>query len=304
MTPMRYSFISLFSLCLFLLSCNDGDIITVKLDFDKVLQLCGDVNSANYVIYDVKTNPDETLTLLFPGNSTNDLIFNPPSSPHSGSFSINGNSVKFNFRTYDGNPTELICAEIPSSTVNIIEDNEAQSGTVTYTSTFVDDDNDDVPTANENPDPNGDGNFDDAQDTDGDLIPDYLDEDDDGDNVLTKSENPDPNDDNDIADAQDTDGDLIPDYLDDDDDGDGVITRYEDENLDENPLNDLALDAIVARFLDNTATDIFVNDVFISNTFTRTITTLFTITNTDLGVLNTDEIVLGTYTGTTPFKTN
>lgn len=41
----------------------------------------------------------------------------------------------------------------------------------------ADDDNDGIPTADENPDPNGDGNPDDALDSDGDGIPDYLDTD-------------------------------------------------------------------------------------------------------------------------------
>ena len=298
---MRQSIFILLSLCFLLHSCNDGDIITVELDFDQILERCGDVNSENYVIYDTKDDPYESLTLLFSGSSTNDLIFNPQTSPHEGSFTINGSSTLFNYRTYDGDPSELICAEIPSSTVNIIEDYKATSGTVNYTSKFIDDDNDGVPTAYENQDPNGDGNFDDAQDTDGDSIPDYIDEDDDGDNVPTKSENPDLNADGNINDAQDTDGDTIPDYLDDDDDDDGVITRYEDENLDENPLNDFAPAATVARYLDTTATDVFVNDAFISNTFIRTVTVEFTITNTDLGILNTDEIILGTYTGTIDF---
>jgi len=298
---MRQSILTLLSICLLLHSCNDGDIITVELDFDQILERCGDENSENYVIYDTKDDPYESLTLLFSGSSTNDLIFNPTTSPHEGSFTINGSTTLFNYRTYDGDPSELICAEIPSSTVNIIEDFKATSGAVNYTSTFIDDDNDGVPTANENPDPNGDGSFDDAQDTDGDSIPDYIDEDDDGDNVPTKSENPDVNDDGNIDDAQDTDGDTIPDYLDDDDDDDGVITRYEDENLDENPLNDLAPGATEARYLDATATDVFVNDEFITNTFTRTVTIEFIITNTDLGILNTDEIILGTYTGTIDF---
>ena len=299
---MRQSIFTLLSLCFLLHSCNDGDIITVELEFDQILERCGDENSENYVIYNTKDDPYESLTLLFSGSSNNDLIFNPQTSPHEGSFTIKGSSTLFNYRTYDGDPSELICAEIPSSTVNIIEDYKATSGTVNYTSTFVDDDNDGIPTANENQDPNGDGNFDDAQDTDGDSIPDYIDEDDDGDNVPTKSENPDVNDDGNIGDAQDTDGDLIPDYLDDDDDGDGVITLYEDENLDENPLNDFALGATEARFLDATAADVFVNDEFITHTFTRTVTVEFIITNTDLGILNTDEIILGTYVGTINFE--
>ncbi len=64
------------------------------------------------------------------------------------------------------------------------------------------------------------------RDTDGDRVPDVLDDDDDGDGILTKDENYNagtPADD-------DTDGDAVPDYRDVDDDGDGVLTRYENYN--------------------------------------------------------------------------
>ena len=83
---------------------------------------------------------------------------------------------------------------------------------VIFTSTFEDDDKDGVPNALE---------FD--GDTDGDGIEDYKDNDDDGDNVPTLNERPDPNNDGDLSDAQDTDGDGTPDYLDMDDDGDGTL---------------------------------------------------------------------------------
>ena len=59
-------------------------------------------------------------------------------------------------------------------------------------------------------------------DSDNDGIENYKDSDDDGDNVPTINEKPDPNGDGDLDDMQDTDGDLIPDYLDNDDDGDGI----------------------------------------------------------------------------------
>ncbi len=294
---MRNSFFALLSLCLLLHSCNDGDIITVELEFDEILELCGDENSDNYVIYDTKADPYESLTLLFPTGTTNDLIFNPIVTPHEGSFSI-GSSVQFNYRTYDGDPSGLICEDIPDSNVNITEDYEATSGTVNYTSLFIDDDNDGVPTELE--DLNGNLNLED-DDTDNDGIPNYKDEDDDGDNVPTASENPDPNGDELLDDAQDTDADGTPDYLDTDDDGDGVITRYEDENLNGNLFDDLAPSAIVARFLDNTATDTYINDTLNTNTFTRTVLTLFSITDTDLGILNTDLIILGSYIGTIDF---
>jgi len=296
---MRKFFCVLLSVGLSLLSCNDGDIINIDLDFDKILSLCGDENSTNYVIYDINTDPNESLILLFPTSSSNDLIFNPPNTPHVGSFNINGTSIRFNYRTYTGDPSGLICEDIPDATVNIIEDYEALSGTVNYTTTFVDDDNDKIPSELE--DINANGNLED-DDTDGDGIPNYKDEDDDGDNVDTKNENPDPNGDNILDDAQDTDGDSIPDYLDDDDDGDGVITRYEDANLNGNLFDDLLPGATIARFLDITATDTFVNDTFNHNAFTRTVIVEFIIENVDLEILNTDLIELGTYTRTIIFQ--
>ena len=72
-------------------------------------------------------------------------------------------------------------------------------------------------------------------DTDGDGIPNYLDNDDDGDLVLTNleyvfSRN--------VSSLLDTDNDGIPNYLDNDDDGDGVLTWREDYDGDGNPTND------------------------------------------------------------------
>ena len=279
--------------CVFLItSCDDGDVITFELDFDQVLALCGDTESDNYVVYDIKTDPNESLTLLFPSNATTDLIFNPSTAPYSSSLTINNTSVRFNYRTYNGDPSGLICQEIPDSDVSIIVDYPAEGGTVMTETTFIDDDNDGIPSELEDINNNGDLEDD---DTDGDSIPNYKDSDDDGDNVKTSLENPDPNNDDLIDDAQDTDGDTIPDYLDTDDDNDGIITRYEDENLNGNLQDDFADGSIIRRYLDADATDVFVNDNLNSNTFIRTIIAIFTITNTDLGILNTDLIELGTY---------
>jgi len=135
---MRRLFLVLFPLSFMLNSCSDGEVITIDLEFSKVLSLCGDENSTNYVVYDVKDDsPYESLTLLFSGSDSNDLIFKPEVTPYEGSFSINS-STKFNYRTYDGDPLELICQEIPSSIVNIIKDYSATSGTVVFSSTFED----------------------------------------------------------------------------------------------------------------------------------------------------------------------
>ncbi len=113
-----------------------------------------------------------------------------------------------------------------------------------------DDDNDNVLTADEAPDTNGNKTPEDALDTDGDGIPNYLDADDDGDGILTINEGPlilqdsdedgtldylDDDDDEDGvptldengAEAQNSDNDGTPDYLDTDDDNDGILTKYE-----------------------------------------------------------------------------
>lgn len=67
-----------------------------------------------------------------------------------------------------------------------------------------------------------------AINTDGDEVIDVLDNDDDGDSMPTADEHPDDNGDGNPAGALDTDGDGIPDYLDDDDDDDGILTMVEE----------------------------------------------------------------------------
>ncbi len=79
----------------------------------------------------------------------------------------------------------------------------------------------------ESPDPNGDKVPADAQDSNADGTPDYLDPDDDGDGVLTRRELPDRDGDGNPSDARDTDKNGTPDYLDRDDDGDGKLTESE-----------------------------------------------------------------------------
>ncbi|MBT8252582.1 MAG: hypothetical protein HKN00_05540 [Flavobacteriaceae bacterium] len=279
-------------LFLTVIGCSDGDIIDINLDFDKVLERCGDENGDSYVIFDTRSDPDESLTLLFPVNATTNAIFNPTTTPLEGTLTINGTSTRFNYRTYDGDPSGLICEDIPDSGVNIIEDYEASNGTAAYTSVFVDDDNDNIPSVLEDLNNNGDLEDDDS---DGDGIPNYKDADDDNDNVPTKDENPDPDMNGDISDAQNTDGVDEPDYLDTDDDNDGVITRYEDENLNENLFDDFVVGSTSPRFLDPALSDTFVNDDFNPNSFTRTVTVTFIIQDVDIEILSADALEMGTY---------
>lgn len=88
----------------------------------------------------------------------------------------------------------------------------------------ADDDGDGLPSKDEDPDPNHDGNPDDARDTSGNGA-DYLNPDDDDDHVPTADERPGNKD-------RDTDLDGRPNHIDDDDDGDGIGTRTENAGPD------------------------------------------------------------------------
>ena len=280
---MRIFLVLIFS-CFVLFSCNDGDVISVELDFDKSLTLCGDETTSNYILYDTKTTPFESLMLLYPNNSQAEAIFNTENSGTIQTLTINGNSVKFNYRTYTADPNTYICQDIPDANVSVTDNYEASSGNAVFTTTFEDDDNDGVPNTLEF---NGD--------SDNDGIENYKDSDDDGDNVPTINEKPDPNGDGDLADMQDTDGDLIPDYLDNDDDGDGTLTIFEDENNNGNLFDDLATGAAIARFLDDTVMTSFESTFVRTNEFSRKFTVNVTLENIDISILSTDSFYLGFY---------
>ena len=280
---MRSLLILLFC-CNLLLSCDDGDVLNVQLDFDKNLTLCGSPASTNYILYDTKIDPSESLELLFPDNAQAQSILYPTVSGSMETMTINNSTVKFIYRTYTGDPTLYICQDIPDENVSVNNNYEANSGTAIFLSTFVDDDNDGVPNALE-----FDGDF------DGDGIPDYKDSDDDGDNVPTLNENPDPNGDGDLSDAQDTDGDGTPDYLDTDDDNDDTPTRLEDENNNGNLFDDIATGAAIARFLDDTVSEVYAVTFVRPNVFRRTFRINVTLEDIDLTILATDRFELGTY---------
>ncbi|WP_133758283.1 hypothetical protein [Gelidibacter sediminis] len=289
----------LLGLCLVLSACDDGDIIEVELDFDKQLSIC-ELNPEVFFLYDTKTDPSESLSLIFPNNSTTRQIFNPETNNYTSTFEINGTSTKFNYRTYDGKPENLICNLLPDASTNILKDYAASSGTVTTLTTFVDDDGDGIPSAFEDKNSDGDNNpATNPTDSDGDGIPDYLDADDDNDNVLTKNEGHQYTTTDALRNAQDTDGDGTPDYLDDDDDGDNVLTRLEDENGNGNPRDDFDESTAtpgVPRYLNKVATDDYNYQQFNKNTYQRIITVKFQIKNVNLDIISLTDIDFGTYT--------
>ena len=129
-------------------SCSDGDVIEVGLEFDQTLALCN-LFSDDYVLYDIKEDPFESLTLSFPENPANDLIFAPlfenGAIDYRDTLEINGSDVRFIYRTYNGDPENLLCALIPDPTTTITNSYEASSGTVITLTTFIDDDMDGIP---------------------------------------------------------------------------------------------------------------------------------------------------------------
>lgn len=241
---------------LVLTSCNDGDIITTELDFDDTFEACGDL-----VLFKTKTSPNESLSLQLTGVDLETFFETQPIEPGSllvelvliqqPAITINGTTNRFNYRTYNKEPVNLFCNDIPPANPGVTNDYSSNVGTVLFTTNLVEDDNDGIPAALE--DENLDGDNDPSTmptDTDGDGLPNYIDPDDDGDNVNTAAENPNYSVELGLTDAQDTDGDGIPDYLDSDDDGDGVLTRNEESiSQNNNPTDDITNSAVGPDYL-------------------------------------------------------
>ncbi|MBU2927251.1 hypothetical protein [Winogradskyella psychrotolerans] len=292
----------------FLTTCDDGDILTVDLDFDEDLDYCENFEEY-HLVYDTREDPNEALILIFPKSTTNDALFTSATTvdvPEE--LTIDEDDVRFIYRTYNRELDEDdMCAIITPYDLTIIDDYEAGSGDVYITSTIVDDDNDGVPSISEY----GPGGIDDPQDTDNDGIPDYLDIDDDGDNVLTENELDELDEDGDddpLTNPLNTDAnhptnsDDLPDYLDPDDDGDLIPTRLEDANGENGPNDDrVTVNGVLVLLYLNSAEDTAYEfddyDAF-ENAYTRTVTTNFIIKDTDLTIFRSTEIDFGTLTTT------
>ena len=227
---MRKLFFVLISIGLIsIYSCDDGDIIEFNFDFEDEFFACEGVS--NLVLFKTKNNPSESLSVLISNFTIEDLL----AVEENDELQIIDRPATFFYRTYsDESISGLFCEDIPVD-VDITLDEESDCD-LDISTVLTENDNDGIPSALEDINDNGDLKDD---DTDNDGIPNFKDLDDDGDNVPTKDENPDPNGDGDFSDAQDTDGDGTPDYLDKDDDGDGVDTRDEENaSQDNNPIND------------------------------------------------------------------
>lgn len=282
---MRKIFFFLISLSILsFYTCDDGDIITVDLEFDETFSVCG---TDGLVLYKTKNDPSESLSIYLASLTLEDILTVGTDNIYEEDFALSSTNT-FNYRTYSNTTlptTGLFCNDVPLSSVNITKDIESTSGNVHIKTVLTEDDNDGIPAALE--DINGNGDLTD-DDTDGDGIPNYLDEDDDGDNILTKNEKPDPNGDGDLSDAQDTDGDGTPDYLDTDDDGDGVLTRDEEnQSEDQNPANDISLDGIADYLNPIISTSVRATD-YRQHTIYQTYLVTLTVSNFDLQIISLD----------------
>ncbi|MDO5971841.1 hypothetical protein Q4Q35_18720 [Flavivirga aquimarina] len=278
-------FLVLISTCLLsIYSCDDGDVITVELDFEETFYACGETD---LVFYKTKDDPSESLSLKVVGLTIADILEVGDDNTYEETITISSTNP-FNYRTYSNTelPSNLFCNDIPLSDIVITQDIESTDGTAVLKTVLTEDDDDGIPAELE--DRNNNGNLED-DDTDGDTIPNYLDADDDGDNVLTKDENPDPDEDGDLSDAQDTDGDGTPDYLDSDDDNDDVPTRDEEnDSQDQNPANDITNSEIGADYLNPDIANTVTATEYRSHTISLTYTVTLTISNIDLTLISLD----------------
>lgn len=273
-------------------TCDDGDVITVDLEFDETFQACG---TNGLVFYKTKNSPSESLSIFIASITLADILEVGDNNIYEEDFALSATNT-FNYRTYSNATlptTGLFCSVVPISSVNITRDIESTSGNVNIRTVLTEDDNDGIPAALEDINKNGDLEDD---DTDGDGIPNYLDEDDDGDNVLTKNEKPNPNSDGDLSDAQDTDGDGIPDYLDTDDDGDGVLTRNEEnQSANQSPADDISLNGI-ADYLNPAISTNVPATAYRTHIIYQTYVVTLTVTNFSLEVISLDQLDFGILT--------
>ena len=288
MRKLFYLFLS-FSL-LNIYSCDDGDIITVELEFEETFEACE--GSSSLVLYKTKDDPSESLSLSINNLTIAQILNVGDDNIYENTITINTNNP-FNYRTYSNTilPDDLFCNDIPNSEVKIASDTESTSGIAELRTVLTEDDDDDVTASLEDLNGNDDLNDD---DTDGDGIPNFIDADDDGDNILTKNENPDPNGDGDLSDAQDTDGDGTPDYLDADDDGDGVDTRDEEnDSQDNNPANDITDIDGGADYLNPMVANTVPATAYREHTILKSYLVTLTLTNIDLDLISYDVFEFG-----------
>ena len=99
--------------------CDDGDVIILQLEFDQVLERC-DNDTDSYLLYDTRTDPNESLTLLIPRTTENELLFTTATTVDEPTvLTIDGSTVRFNYRVYNADPSSSLCDVITNPDVVI-----------------------------------------------------------------------------------------------------------------------------------------------------------------------------------------
>ncbi len=277
---------------IFLLSCDDGNVIVNSFNFDETtsLSLCQQDNVT--VLHFIDPETAEAISFQFSGEDF-DGTFTGLKNSDTLEIPINSsNQVIYRKLSAATSGSSYFCQQIPPSSPRVVDEFISTSGGTAILEIRILEQDDDDGVPRELEDINGNGDFFD-DDSDNDGIPDFLDTDDDNDNVLTEIEQLELRDDNGniITDENgdvvyvDTDGDDILDYLDNDDDGDGILTKDEDlnacddpENPALNPNNDRNADGL-PNYLNENATDSFEINVVKRNRISRTFFTQVVFNN-------------------------
>ncbi len=251
-----------------LLSCDDGDFNIPALDFSQQsINQCG-----NFVFF--KINSNESLIIELGTTETPREFFLAERDATNNHFTLSETGTKtISYRVFDNDvATDYFCNNLPPATPNVSQQWSGNAD-LYLSNIIIDDDKDGVVETDL------------TLDTDGDNIPNYIDNDDDGDGILTKNEL------DEDGNPLDTDGDGIYDYLDADDDNDNVLTINESLlNSDNDPAN-------IPDYLDtNTSVTLTVPRDAITDSYTSTYKMTFTLENLVLNKENSsDNIRFVTY---------
>lgn len=131
---MKRVFLFIFLICL--VSCNDGDLEIETVDFDSIdtIQSCDDVSvSTSNVLF--KINGDEALIVELPsGLLLNEVTTTDLESAVPGATTIT-------YRIFSDDVTsDYFCSSIPEITPTVLEEIEAEAGTVFITTVAGEDD--------------------------------------------------------------------------------------------------------------------------------------------------------------------
>ena len=116
-----------------LVSCDDGDLQIEIIDFDSVaIQDCGDIDVGKINVL-FKINEDEALILTLP----NGLLKNEISETDISS--IVPSASKISYRIFSDKVTaNYFCDEVPLTTPTVVEEIEAEGGSILITTTTTD----------------------------------------------------------------------------------------------------------------------------------------------------------------------